>query len=270
MIQKALTFSYDDGVEQDRKLLEIFNKFGLKGTFNLNSGIQKHDKPWYYKDIVPVYRMNSEGLDTLYKGHEIAVHGLNHINLKDADRIKTETEIFEDKKNLEKLFQTDICGMAYAFGAYTDESVEVIHNAGLKYARTTAVTHSFDLEQDMLRYNATCHHADEKLFELGEQFLRLTPDKPQIFYVWGHSYEFDQNTEDNNWDLIERFAEFVSGKEDVWYATNIEIYDYVTAFRSLEISLSEKIIHNPTAHTIFFEYETEKHQINPGATVCFA
>ena len=91
-----------------------------------------------------------------------------------------------------------------------------------------------------------------------------------LFYVWGHSYEFDQNTEDNNWGLIERFAEFVSGKEDVWYATNIEIYDYVTAFRSLEISLSEKIIHNPTAHTIFFEYETEKRQINPGATVCFA
>ena len=106
MIQKGLTFSYDDGVEQDRKLLEIFNKFGLKGTFNLNSGIQKHDKPWYYKDIVPVYRMNSEGLNTLYKGHEIAVHGLNHINLKEADRMKTETEIFEDKKNLEKLFQT--------------------------------------------------------------------------------------------------------------------------------------------------------------------
>lgn len=223
MIQKALTFSYDDGVEQDRKLLEIFNKFGLKSTFNLNSGIQKHDKPWYYKDIVPVYRMNSEGLNTLYKGHEIAVHGLNHINLKDADRMKTETEIFEDKKNLEKLFQTDICGMAYAFGAYTDESVEVIHNAGLKYARTTAVTHSFDLEQDMLRYNATCHHADEKLFELGEQFLRLTPDKPQILYVWGHSYEFDI---ENGWERMERFCKMMGSKDDIFYGTNREVFEH--------------------------------------------
>ncbi len=223
MFQKALTFSYDDGVEQDRKLIEIFNKYGLKGTFNLNSGIQVHDKPWFYKDTVPVYRMNPDGLKELYHGHEIAVHGLRHINLKEADRKSAETEIFEDKKNLEKMFQTNICGMAYAFGAYTDESVEIINDAGLKYARGTAVTHSFDLEQDLLRYRGTCHHADDELFALGEQFLNLTPDKPQIFYVWGHSYEFDL---DNGWERIERFCRMMSGKDDILYGTNQEVFEY--------------------------------------------
>ena len=34
---KALTLSYDDGVRQDKKLIEIFNKNGIKGTFNVNS-----------------------------------------------------------------------------------------------------------------------------------------------------------------------------------------------------------------------------------------
>lgn len=36
--KKAVTFSFDDGVTQDIRLIEIFNKYGLKGTFNLNSG----------------------------------------------------------------------------------------------------------------------------------------------------------------------------------------------------------------------------------------
>ena len=36
--KKALTFSYDDGQIYDRRLVEIFNRYGLKGTFHLNSG----------------------------------------------------------------------------------------------------------------------------------------------------------------------------------------------------------------------------------------
>ena len=38
--KKAVTFSYDDGVEQDRRLIALFNKYGMKATFNQNSGIQ--------------------------------------------------------------------------------------------------------------------------------------------------------------------------------------------------------------------------------------
>ena len=35
--KKAVTFSYDDGVPQDRRLAEIFDCYGMKGTFNFNS-----------------------------------------------------------------------------------------------------------------------------------------------------------------------------------------------------------------------------------------
>lgn len=221
MLRKALTFSYDDGVEQDRKLLSILNRYGLKCTFNLNSGIQVHDTPWYYKDKVPVYRMNPDGLEALYHGHEIAVHGLKHINLKEADYQEAEKEITEDQNNLSSMFHTDICGMAYAFGAYTDDAVQILKRCGIQYARTTQVTHSFDLECDMLRYRSTCHHADADLFTLGEQFLALTPDKPQVFYVWGHSYEFDV---DDGWERIERFCQMMSGKSDILYGTNREVF----------------------------------------------
>lgn len=42
--KKAVTFSYDDGVTQDRRLVEMMNTYGVKGTFNLNSGIQSYTK----------------------------------------------------------------------------------------------------------------------------------------------------------------------------------------------------------------------------------
>ena len=35
--RKVLTLSYDDGVEQDIRLVEIMKKHGLKGTFNINT-----------------------------------------------------------------------------------------------------------------------------------------------------------------------------------------------------------------------------------------
>ena len=41
---KAVTFSFDDGVSQDKRLIDLFDKYGLKGTFNLNSNLlgKKH------------------------------------------------------------------------------------------------------------------------------------------------------------------------------------------------------------------------------------
>lgn len=224
MFKKALTFSYDDGVEQDRKLIEIFNKYGMKCTFNLNSGIQKHDTPWYFKDVVPVYRMDPVGLPELYRGHEVALHGLKHIRLKEATRKEAEVEVFEDKKNLDAMFGKDIRGMAYAYGSYNEETLDVLRQAGIRYARTSKITRSFDLwEGDMLCYTGTCHHDDEDLFTMGEKFLELEPNRPQLFYVWGHSYEFDYG---NGWERIENFCKLMCGRDDILYGTNEEVFEY--------------------------------------------
>ena len=34
--RKAFTLSYDDGITQDRRLVELFNRCKVKATFNLN------------------------------------------------------------------------------------------------------------------------------------------------------------------------------------------------------------------------------------------
>ena len=85
-----------------------------------------------------------------------------------------------------------------------------------------------------------------------------------LFYVWGHSYEFDRN---DNWDHLERICEQISGKSDVWYATNMEIYDYVEAYRSLIFSADGLRVYNPTLVKIWFNLDGKDYSIASGETL---
>ncbi len=108
--------------------------------------------------------------------------------------------------------------MAYPYGAFDDTVVQALALAGICYSRTTICTEKFTIPEDWLRLNPTCHYKNPLLTELGSSFLALNPKmNPQMFYVWGHSYEFDQL---DNWDVMDQFAQQMTGREDVWYATN--------------------------------------------------
>lgn len=216
---KAITFSYDDGVEQDRRLVEIFNQYGLKGTFNLNSGIQTGASFWKDNNVL-IRRMNRKDLRDLYQGHEIAVHTLTHPNPAELDDETVYNEIMQDKLNLEAFHGYKIEGMAYPYGVYDDRIANIAKECGIKYSRTVCETNHFDNYKASLIFHPTCHHQNPKLFELAESFLSMKPDKPQLFYIWGHSYEFDVN---DNWSLIEDFCRLVSGREDIYYGTNSEV-----------------------------------------------
>jgi peptidoglycan/xylan/chitin deacetylase (PgdA/CDA1 family) len=222
---KALTLSYDDGVEQDRRLVEILNRHGVKATFNLNSGIQTGANSWVNTDNkgrdVQIRRMNVRGLAELYAGHEIAVHGLTHPHLETLDEESIRNELEQDKLNLERIFGP-VHGMAYPFGTYNDTVLKVLRLCGLKYGRGVKSSYSFDLPalpEKLLSYQPSCHHADPRLMELAERFIGLTPSVPQVFYVWGHSYEFDTA---HNWELIEDFCRLMAGRDDIFYATNAQ------------------------------------------------
>ena len=249
--QKALTLSYDDGVVYDEKLIEIMNWYSLKGTFNLNSGL--------FAEKDGERRLTKERAVKLYKnsGHEVAVHGAKHLALTSVGSEIGGLDILEDRKNLEELFGGIIKGMAYANGAFDDRVVEILKACKIKYARTTVSTESFALPQDWLRLPATCHHNNPKLMELADRFLEdrnsgwFWSNKPKLFYLWGHSYEFNDQ---NNWEVIEAFAKKVGNREDVWYATNMEIYDYVKAFESLEYSVDGKTISNPSNYDLYLYY----------------
>ena len=215
---KAVTLSYDDGVMQDKRFVEILNKYNMKCTFNINAGMMYNESVWNCKDV-PVIRMTPEECAETFKGHEIAAHGLTHPDLQSLEDYQLERQIFGDKKLLEYIYGNPVLGMAYPGGFYDEKVKSAVKNAGIKYCRTVNQTENFEIPTDFMELNSTCHHKNPRLLELAEKFVALKTDKPQLFYLWGHSYEFDV---DNNWEVIEEFCRIISGKDDIYYCTNTE------------------------------------------------
>lgn len=264
--EKALTLSYDDGTIHDKRLVEIMSKYGLKGTFNLNS-CNLEDAS---------YRVTADELKEVYldTGNEIAVHGYRHLSLSAISEAQMVEEVFADRKNLEKITGQIITGMAYANGSYDDRTVGVLKACGISYARTVISTCNFNICDDWLRLPATCHHENAQLFELANKFLSNERNRyfwanaPKLFYLWGHSYEFANN---NNWERIEQFAQIVGKHEDVWYATNGEIVRYVEAFKSLIFSADSSLVHNPSSTDVYIRTLSDKHVLVPaGKTVALS
>ena len=263
---KAVTLSYDDGSIYDPKLMEIMAKYGLKGTFNINSGCLGNKE---------LRRLTREEILNLYPGtgNEVAVHGVKHLSLADQSDDMVIREVMRDRENLEEIFGTVIRGMAYANGSCDDRVAKLVGNCGIVYSRTVVSTEKFDLPENWLLMPATCHHNNPRLMELCEEFLALDDSKvyypnrkPKLFYLWGHSYEFNDS---NNWNVIEDFAKCIGGQKDVWYATNMGIYEYVTAYKHLVRSAEGSVVYNPTAFDIYFidGEENKKYCLRPGETV---
>ena len=252
-----LTMSYDDGNIADRRLVEIFNKYGIRGTFHLNSG-------WF--DVSPNV-IKSDEVATLYKNHEVAVHTVNHPTLAKVAPATVAKETIDDRKNIEKLCRYVVRGMSYPNGSYNDEVISILKGCGIVYSRVVASTLHFSLPENFMRWEPTAHHKFAP--EIAKKFVELVNSErpyPALCYIWGHSYEFDK---DDNWDLIEDFCRTVGGFDNVWYATNIEIYDYLTAQKSLHISADESIVYNPTQIDVWITKDKECVKIPAGETVYF-
>lgn len=224
--KKAFTLSFDDGVTQDVRLIELMNRYHLKGTFNLNTGIQTEESSFVIEGK-KVCRMEQAGLSRLYAGHEAASHGLTHAALPELDKAALEKEIGADIENIEKYYGKKPVGFAYAYGAYDDKAVMELKRRGIRYARTVEPSHDFCLQKDLLHLSPTCHYRDEKLWQLAKQFVGMKEEQPALFYVWGHSYELDVHGE---WEQLEEFFDYISGHEDIYYGTNEECLAYLGAF----------------------------------------
>ena len=260
--KQALTFSFDDNQNFDKRLIEIFDKYNLKCTFNINSGTlgvtadQNSDGNVYVKP---------EEVKEVYKNHEVAVHGVDHKYISTLTDVMIVNEFLEDRKALEALTGKLVQGAAYAFGWHNERIMNILKTVGIKYSRGVDATYGFFPPQDFLDWKPTCHQADACLKDLGNQFL----DCPgyielPLMYVWGHSYEFGRS---GNWTDIEEFCKMMSGKDYIWYATNMEIYNYINATRSLEFFADGKKVFNPTLIEIWVELSGKTITIKPGETV---
>ncbi len=252
-VMRAVTFSYDDGQIYDRRLVEMFNQHKVKATFHLNSGTLgiKNEMDEFIKP---------EEVRDLYKGHEVSAHGVNHPYFAQIPHDNMVWEILEDKRNLERLCGYPVRGMSYPFGEFSDELVETAGSLGMEYSRTVESTYGINIPHDFMRWHPSCHHNDTG--RVMKEFMEHPHYRDlMLFYVWGHSFEFHR---ENNWNVMEEFLDRISGLDDVWYATNIEIKDYITAYRSLKVTADQTAVLNCSAIPVWLWVDGKIKIAEPG------
>jgi len=224
---KAVTFSFDDGVKQDKKLIALLDKYNVKATFNLNSACFGSKNIYLYENIREINRdrLNEDEIKEIYKNHEIYAHTLTHRNLTTLTDEEVIKEVEEDRKNLSKITGYEVKGLAYPCGGVNndDRVAKLIkENTGVKFCRTTTSSYSFDKQDNLYRFNPTVYFREyDKALELAKDFIELKTNEPKVFYIWCHAYEFDYT--DDAWDKFEDFLKLISNKEDIFYGTNSEV-----------------------------------------------
>lgn len=248
---RAFTMSYDDSVTTDVRLTELMRRFGVRGTFNIITG-RLADEPRQYPKGSWGSLTAEQCLETYQTDMEMAVHTRHHFFLTRIPEAQALDEVLSDRKALEELTGRPVRGMAYPYAAHNDRVVELLRACGIVYARTAICTEGFAVPADWLRMPTTCHHNNPKLMELAEEFFRPAGryGDLKLFYLWGHSYEFEK---DDNWSVIENFLARIGGHSDVWYATNIEIFDYMQAYERLIWNVDHTVASNPTVQDVWLE-----------------
>jgi peptidoglycan/xylan/chitin deacetylase (PgdA/CDA1 family) len=265
---KALILSFDDGTTADRRLVKLMNDYGLKGTFHLNSN--KLDSKGY---------LTKGEVKSLYNGHEVSVHSANHPALSALTKVDIIYEVVEDRKELERIIGGLVRGMAYPFGNTNDLVVDAIKGTGIEYARTVKDTYNFMIPEDFLRWDPSIHQFGKAYFtpndSLNDQkelaiFFKLVDDflksnSLALFDVWGHSWENDGAGD--RWTKMEDFFKMVSKRNDIYSATQIDLVDYINAFRNLKISVDKSIISNLSSLDVYVKIENKTFKIPAGSQV---
>ena len=254
---KAVVMSYDDGSEHDRRLVDIFNTYGVRGTFHLNSS-RLGDAHYIARDEVR----------RLYDGHEVSCHTRNHRELTQLSDHDARLEIEADTQDLESLAGSPVCGLAYPYGTYDDRIVSLVSELGLRYARTANDTHGFGIPDDVLRLPPTCHH--NRMAECADALLGSDAPGLELMIVWGHSFELDgflSADPSKDWTYMETVCRRLHDSSAIWFATLIEAVDYLAALRRVDASRSETHVSNPSDRPVWLRACDRDVELQPGASV---
>ncbi len=200
-MSKIFIISFDDGCIWDGRLVELLNKYGMKGTFNLNSGLE--DFVWEL-DGFPVYRQKLSEVVNVYKGHEVASHTLHHPWLDSLPTSVLEQEVYEDCKVIKELFGLDEIGFAVPFTACGEREIEVIKKY-LRYIRLSEESDSFELPKDAYHIPVHAMYNQEDIRERIAAFAENTLTD-SVFVMAGHSYELEAY---DQWDYMDDLLGYI-------------------------------------------------------------
>lgn len=257
----AVTTSWDDGRVYDRWVVEALNSLGLKGTFNLNSGkLTRTGTP--LPDSSGGY-LDAAEVAALFAGHEVAVHTVTHPWLEKLDPAQVAAEVLDDRKALEALVGYPVRGMAYPFGTYSPRVVALLRDLGIVYSRTVTANATQFPPEEPLTWATTMHILATDPAPLPQRWKAFHGNSWSrgVFYVWGHSYEFAQQRE-----ALLPLLTMMAGQPDVWYCTNIALFDYEEARRRLVVAANQRTVYNPSALTVTLVVDGELRDAPPGVT----
>lgn len=251
--KKALVLSIDDGKPQDEQLAEIFNRNGIKATFNV-----------FYKNGNYAKR---------YAGHEVASHSEGHINMSaNADNVKTTAEciaaIENGKTLVEDMFGKGSCtGFAWPYGVPVTRSDYGELLAAVKknysYARAVLTSRNFNIPTDWYDFRTTCLITE--LNDYLDDFLKDGGDL-KLLSAWGHSTDLDANA-NFGWSEMENFCKTVGARSDVWKATTAEVCKYTKAMKKL--NMKNNILYNPSDTDVYVIANGENVKIEAGGFADF-
>lgn len=261
--RKAFNITYDDGVWQDVRFVELLNKYGIKGTFNLNSRLMEEEFEWTHECGLPVKRLPVSRAVKLYEGHEVASHTLNHPYMQNLSEDEIMYQLGHDKYVLEQIFGWEICGFAVPFDYYSGLIADCARRLGFEYARMSEESRSYVASENYYWWQCGIFHLSPGFLDFVEGFFD-TDEELALCQIVGHSYDLDA---ENMWGSIETVLEKMAQDKDLASMTNLELVRYLKAMRSAQIS--DDYICNSSGVDLWFEHDGEVFCVNAGTSMVF-
>ena len=201
-MDKIFLISFDDGTVWDSRFVTLLNKYGMKATFNLNSGLE--DFVWYYEDRFPIRRQILSETVEQYRGHEVASHSLHHHWLNSMTPPQLSREVGEDCETLKRIFGLQEIGFGVPFTACGEREVAIIKKH-VRYIRLSEFSYSFVLPSDP--YHIPIHglynqpDIRQRIAAFAESALPVS-----LFVMAGHSYELEAL---DHWGYMEELLQYV-------------------------------------------------------------
>ena len=228
---KAMIFSYDDGVlAADKKIIEIFNREGMKASFNLIA-----------KNYDGLTEEQKENLRNVYAGHEIGNHTYSHPDMRTSvnNPLTAEqclAEINRGKEILEDTFQTTVTGLAWPYTNPRRPETTALADKDYLYARTAPVTGGGELfavpesfgpswEFTCIDYFSGVVYSDSYI----DLYAGLESEELTLLSVWGHPASIYSA---NRWDVVEKAVQLYR-LQNIWNPTVSEYVTYIRALRRL-------------------------------------
>ena len=255
--KKAFVLTYDDGVLQDVRLVLLLNRYGLKGTFNLNSLLMEREFAWQHDQIGAVRRLPMSVAAHLYEGHEVASHTCTHPDLQGMSREHLMYELGHDKYLLEQMVHRPVLGFGVPFDYYDDTVADVAAQLGFRYARGSEETHSYAPNADSFHQNAGLFHLSEDLEAFVDGFLQTDMELANCIIV-GHSYDLDGA---QLWDAMETMFAKVAADDTVLSMTHLELVEYLQAMEKVEFCGTH--VRNHSDKPLWFEIDGTICRVDP-------